>query len=78
MHPLTEDLSKINDQELFKKISDLTNYLTQSYRLGNYSVVGQIHMLLDDYNAEANRRHQKTLEETNKKNESLKDLIQSK
>ena len=78
MHPLTEDLSKLNDQELFKKISDLTNYLTQSYRLNNYSVVGQIHMLLDDYTAEANRRHQKTLEELNKKNESLGDLIQTK
>jgi hypothetical protein len=78
MHPLTEDLTRVNDQELFKKISDLTNYLTQSYRLGNYSVVGQIHMLLDDYTAEANRRHQKTLEELNKKNESLGDLIQTK
>lgn len=78
MHPLVEDLSAINDQDLFKKISELTNYLTQSYRLGNYSVVGQIHMLLDDYTAEANRRHQKTLEELNKKNESLKDLIQTK
>jgi len=78
MHPLTEDLSKLNDQELFKKISDLTNYLTQSYRLNNYSVVGQIHMLLDDYTAEANRRHQKTLEELNKKNESLGDLIQTR
>lgn len=78
MHPLTEDLSKLNDQELFKKISELTTYLTQSYRINNYSVVGQIHMLLDDYTAEANRRHQKTLEETNKKNESLKDLIQTK
>ena len=78
MHPLTEDLSKLNDQELFKKISDLTNYLTQSYRLNNYSVVGQIHMLLEDYTAEANRRHQKTLEELNKKNESLGDLIQTR
>lgn len=78
MHPLVEDLSAINDQDLFKKISELTNYLTQSYRLGNYSVVGQIHMLLDDYTAEANRRHQKTLEELNKKNEALKDLIQTK
>lgn len=78
MHPLTEDLSKLNDQELFKKISDLTNYLTQSYRLNNYSVVGQIHMLLEDYTAEANRRHQKTLEELNKKNESLSELIQTR
>jgi hypothetical protein len=78
MHPLIEDLSKINDQELFKKISELTNYLTQSYRLGNYSIVGQIHMLLDEYNAEASRRHQKTLEEVTNKNESLKDLIQTK
>lgn len=78
MHPLTEDLSKLNDQELFKKISDLTNYLTQSYRLANYDVVGQIHMLLDDYTAEANRRHQKVLEETTKKNESLSELIQTR
>jgi hypothetical protein len=78
MHPLTEDLSTLNDQELFKKISELTNYLTQSYRTGNYSLVGQIHMLLDDYTAESARRHQKTLEEANKKNESLKDLIQTK
>lgn len=78
MHPLIEDLSKINDQELFKKISDLTSYLTQSYRLGNYSIVGQIHMLLDEYTAEASRRHQKTLEEANKKNESLNNLIQAR
>jgi hypothetical protein len=78
MHPLVEDLSKLNDPELFKKISELTTYLTQSYRLGNYSVVGQIHMLLDEYTAEANRRHQKTLEDLNKKNESLGDLIQTR
>lgn len=78
MHPLTEDLSKLNDDDLLKKIHELTTRLTQSYRLGNYELVGQVHMLLEDYQAEASRRNQKIIEEMAEKNNKFKDIIDIK
>lgn len=78
MHPLTPDLSQLKDDELHKKIHDLTTKLQQSYRFGNYEMSGQIHMMLDDYNAEANRRHQKLLDEMASKNNKFNDIIDIK
>lgn len=78
MHPLLPDITKLTDEDLHKKIHELTQRLTQSYRLGNYEIVGQIHMLLDDYNGESQRRHQKVLEELTKKNKQFDDIIDIK
>jgi hypothetical protein len=78
MHPLAPDLTQLTNEELHKKIHELTQKLTQSYRLGNYELVGQIHMLLDDYNHESQRRHQKTLEEMSNKNQQFDGIINIK
>jgi len=78
MHPLAPDLTKLSDEELHKKIHELTQKLTQSYRLGAYDLVGQIHMLLEDYNHESQIRHQRVLEEMSQKNKQFDDIINVK
>jgi hypothetical protein len=78
MHPLTPDLSQLKDDELHKKIYELTQRLTQSYRFGNYEIVGQIHMVLEDYTEESNRRQRKVLEELAQKNNKFDGIIDIK
>ena len=77
MHPFSPDFSTMNDDELNKKVAELTQRLTQSYRFGNYEIVGQIHMLLEDYQAEVSRRHQKVIEEIQSKNNKFEGIIES-
>jgi len=78
MHPVAPDLTKLSDEELHKRIHELTQKLTQSYRLGNYELVGQIHMLLEDYNNESQIRHQRVLEEMTQKNKQFDGIINVK
>ena len=78
MHPLTPDLSELKDDELHKKLSDLTQRLTMSYKQGNYPIAGQLHMLIDDYQAEVTRRQQKVLEELSAKNNKFDGIIDIK
>jgi hypothetical protein len=78
MHPLTQDLSQLKDDELHKKIHELTQRLTQSYRFGNYDLVGQIHMMLEDYQEEANRRQRKLLDDLAQKNNKFDGIIDIK
>jgi hypothetical protein len=78
MHPLLPDLTQLKDEELHKKIHELTQHLTQAYKLGHYELVGQVHMLLDDYQEESTRRHKKYLEELNSKNNKFNDIIDVK
>ena len=78
MHPLTPDLSQLKDDELHKKIYELTQRLTQSYRFGNYEIVGQIHMILEDYTEESNRLQRKVLEDLAQKNSKFDGIIDIK
>ena len=78
MHPLTPDLSQLKDDELHKKNYELTQRLTQSYRFGNYEIVGQIHMILEDYTEESNRRQRKVLEDLAQKNSKFDGIIDIK
>lgn len=78
MHPLTPDLSALKDEELHKKVSEITQKLTQSYRFGSYELAGQLHMILEDYNAELDRRYRKTIEELAAKNDKFDGLIDVK
>ena len=75
MHPLTPDLSDLNDAELAKKINDLTIRLNQAYRFGNYQLTEQVQMLMGDYTAEQSRRYQKTMEEMQSKSDKFKGII---
>lgn len=75
MHPLAPDLSKFSDEELHSKRSELQNKLSFAYRMGHSELVGQLHLLLDDYNLEVEKRNQKMLEQINKSNKNFQDKI---
>jgi hypothetical protein len=78
MHPLVQDLTQLKDDELHKKIHELTTKLTQAYKMGNYALAGQCHMLLEDYNSESIRRNQKILDEMMEKNNKFSGIIDIK
>jgi hypothetical protein len=67
MHPLTQNLSVLKDEELNQKFADLQKRLTQCYRSGPASAIPQIQMLLEDYQAEISHRNRKIMDEMNKK-----------
>jgi len=77
MHPLAPDLSSLSDADLHKKHGELVQRLNQSYHMGS-GLVGQLQMLLDDYNAEIQRRNQQLLDEMAKKSKNFKDIIDIK
>ena len=66
MHPLTNDLSKLTDEELHSKRSDLQNRLDFAYRMGHGDMVNQLQLILGDYAMEVETRNQKMLEQAQK------------
>lgn len=78
MHPLTPDLSSLSDADLQKKHAELLSKLTQSYRYGNASLVQQIQMVMEDYQAELRRRQEKLIQEMSEKNDKFKNIIDIK
>ena len=78
MHPLTPDLTVLTDAELQKKHAELVQKLTQSYRYGNAALVGQIQMVIEDYNAELQRRQQKLLDDMMAKDDKFSGIIDIK
>lgn len=75
MHPLAPNLQSLTDDELQKKTSELQNRLMYAYKMGHTSLVGQLHLLLDDYQTEMQSRQQKMMEELQKNNKSFSDKI---
>lgn len=75
MHPLAPDLSKFSDEELHTKRAELQSKLSFAYRMGHSDLVGQLHLLLDDYNLEVEKRNQKMLEQINKSSKNFQDKI---
>lgn len=67
MHPLTQNLSSLKDEELNQKFAELQKRLAQCYRSGPASAIPQIQMLLADYQAEISHRNRKIMDEMNKK-----------
>ena len=66
MHPLTQDLSKLTDEELHSKRSDLQNKLSFAYRMGHSDMVNQLQLVLGDYAMEVDTRNQRMLEQAQK------------
>lgn len=75
MHPLAPDLTGLSDDELHKKRGELQNRLVFAYRMGQSTMIGQLQLLIDDYNIEVQKRNQKMLEQTNKNGSSFADKI---
>jgi hypothetical protein len=66
MHPLTPDLSKLSDDELYTKRNDLQTRLGFAYRMGHADMVNQLTLLIGDYLLEIETRNKKMLEDAQK------------
>lgn len=66
MHPLTPDLSKLTDEELYTKRSELQNRLGFAYRMGHGDMVHQLNLIIGDYMIEIETRNKKMLEDAQK------------
>jgi hypothetical protein len=66
MHPLTPDLSKLTDEELYNKRSELQNRLGFAYRMGHGDMVHQLNLIIGDYMIEIETRNKKMLEDAQK------------
>ena len=78
MHPLTPDLSGLNDQDLSSKLSELQTKMNTAYRMGNAGLIHQIQMVIEDYQSELNNRQRKQLDELLKKNNKFDNIIDIK
>lgn len=74
MHPLTPDLSKLTMEELTNKYNELVKRQLQIQRTGNWSLMNQVNMVMEDYRSELGRRQQKLLDDANK-NSNFKNII---
>jgi hypothetical protein len=74
-HPLTPDLSKLSIDELTNKISELQRRITYAYRIGQSDMLGQLQLLMQDYQEEMINRNRKQLEEMEKNSKNFKNII---
>ena len=63
MHPLSQDLSTLTDEEVASKFNELSKRLGQAYRSGPSQIIPQIQMLMQDYQQELGNRQQKLMTE---------------
>jgi hypothetical protein len=74
-HPLSPDFSKLNDQELNEKLSQLQNQLIFASRSGNGDLMHQMHLVLNDINLELEVRNQKIMDDLEKRNPGFGNKI---
>ena len=75
MHPLAPDLSKLTEDELQKKRSELQSRLAFVYRTGTTDLVGQLSMLINDYDIEIQTRNQKLMDQMAKASKNFGNII---
>ena len=73
-NPLLEGISELSDDQLLGKINELNTKMRQASQAGMNSAIGQITVVLNEYQEEMNRRHQKALEEGADKFDELIDV----
>lgn len=61
MHPLAPDFDDMTDEKLNEKIKTLNSRIVSAYRSGSQAV-GQMRMLMDDYQEERRRRDKESLD----------------
>lgn len=73
MHPLAGNLSELKDSELETKITELTG---KYFQTSNTGLKAQVASLLEDYNAELNKRRSEQLKKMmDSRDKSLDKLI---
>ncbi len=75
MHPLSPDLSKLNNDDLHRQHGELLKKLSLSYRWGKPEMVQQLQMIIEDFNNEIQLRNQKALEDMQKASKNFKNII---
>jgi hypothetical protein len=72
-HPLAPELTAVSQEELYKKYNELMKRLGQAYQSGPSAAVPQLQMMIASYQAEINRRQDKTMGEMMEKVKKDKD-----
>jgi hypothetical protein len=75
MHPLLTDLTGLTDDELHKKRAELSNRMMFAYRMGHADMIGQIQLVMGDYDMEVQRRNQVMLDDLEKNSKTFKNKI---
>lgn len=55
-HPFVGDLSHLTIEELMDKVNSLNNKVAWAHRTGNYGMVNQINMVLENYRREVGKK----------------------
>jgi hypothetical protein len=78
LHPFAPNFGAMSTEELNKKYTELTDRYTMALRWNNQSLVGQLRLLMQDYQEEIQNRNRKTLEEMEKNSKNFKNVIDIK
>jgi len=74
-HPLQEELGNMSDEDISKRIRELTKKLASAQRFSrNPQLVSQIHMALESYRMELRQRRIKNWQDNFKKARGEPDL----
>jgi hypothetical protein len=75
VHPLAPDLTKLSDDELHAKRAELQNRMSFAYRMGQGDMVGQLQLLVMNYDMEIQTRNQRMLDNLQKTNKNFGNVI---
>lgn len=67
MHPLLNSLKDMSDDDLYNKLNELNKRYMQAYRFGPHEIIPQVQMLIEDYNAEINKRNAQKMKDLQEK-----------
>ena len=70
LHPLSQDLSQLKDQEIEMKISELSNKYLVAQRIGNHELLTQVQTFVTIYREEMSQRYRKTMKTSSQEMEN--------
>lgn len=74
-NPLLPDLSKVKNDDIDLKITELMKKYFIAANAGQGIVCGQIQVILEAYRAEQSRRHEQSMKKLQQNNKNLDDYI---
>jgi hypothetical protein len=77
-HPLVDSVTQLKDEELYNKITELTNKMNSAYRLGSGDALRQMQMIMQHYQDELANRNRKRLEDMEKNSKNFSKIIDIK
>jgi|688.fasta_scaffold966643_2 hypothetical protein len=77
-HPLVDSVTHLKDEELYNKITELTNKMNSAYRLGSGDALRQMQMIMQHYQDELANRNRKRLEDMEKNSKNFSKIIDIK